>query len=413
MSAKWVAVGLLFVAGAMNYADRTVVSVVLPLLRDDLKFSDVQMGSIGVFFLWTYALCMPLAGWVGDRFSRSRTITYSFFAWNLVTLGTAFVHTAPQFYATRVLMGIAECFYIPAAIALIAEHHAGTTRGTAMSIHLAGVNLGLIAGGTAAGYIGQHFGWRPAFLVFGCIGLVAAAATALLLKDVENPEAPNVSKRGLLTSLRELSHVPTFFVQLAQAMCLAVGVWIFLNWLPLYYTESFGFSLASSGFAGTFMPQFSSTLGILFGGWLSDKAARRNPRHRLLIQSLFYIAAAPCLLPFLGQPSYGWASAMVFSASLLRATGQANEDPTLCDVLPNRVRATAIAMMNAGQCFTGGLGVLLAGYLKSGFGLKGVFAGIALLMLAAAAICAFGYFRTLPQDLRKQQLRNPALQQVS
>lgn len=412
MSRKWVAVSLLFFAGAMNYADRTMVSAVLPLLRDDLHLSDLQMGSIAVAFLWTYALCMPLAGWVGDRFSRSRTITWSFFAWNLVTLATAFVHTVPQFYATRVLMGMAEGFYIPAAIALIAEHHSGSTRGTAMSIHLAGVNLGLVAGGTAAGYIGQHFGWRPAFLIFGCIGFLGAILTATLLTDVETSGAGSRIQRSLSASLKELSKVPTFFVQLAQAMCLAVGVWIFLNWLPLYYTESFGFSLASSGFTGTFMPQFSSTVGILVGGWLSDRIARRYLRRRMLIQTLFYIAAAPCLLPFLGQPSYGWASAMVFGASLLRATGQANEDPILCDVLPNRIRATAIAMMNAGQCLTGGLGVLLAGYLKSGFGLKGVFAGIAILMLTAAAICSFGYFRTLPEDLRRHQLANEELQRV-
>ena len=400
------AVALLFFAGAMNYADRTVVSVMLPLLQKDLHLSDLQMGSIGVSFLWTYALFMPLAGWVGDRFSRSRTITWSFLAWTLVTLATAFVHTVPEFYATRVLMGIAECFYIPAAIALLAEHHAGSTRGTAMSIHLAGVNLGLVAGGTAAGYIGQHFGWRPVFFIFGCIGLAGAALTSVFLTDAEPASGTLHIHRSLGASLRELSKVPTFFVQLAQAMCLAVGVWIFLNWLPLYYTETFGFSLASSGFAGTFMPQFSSTVGILFGGWLSDRMASRYPRRRIAIQTLFYVAAAPCLLPFLGQPSYGWASAMVFGSSLLRATGQANEDPILCDVLPNRIRATAIAMMNAGQCLTGGLGVLLAGYLKSGFGLKGVFAGIAILILTAAAICSFGYFRTLPEDLRKRQLAN-------
>ncbi len=403
MDRKWTAVALLFFAGAMNYADRTVVSVVLPLLRNDLHLSDVQLGSIGVFFLWTYALAMPLAGWVGDRFPRSRTITLSFVAWSLVTLATAFVQTVPQFYATRVLMGIAECFYIPAAIALIADHHAGRTRGTAMSIHLAGVNLGLVAGGTAAGYIGQHFGWRPAFLIFGSIGLLFAGATALLLRDPAQVGAKVQGQSNLMASLRELARVPTFFVQLAQAMCLAVGVWIFLNWLPLYYTETFGFSLASSGFVGTFMPQFSSTLGILIGGWLSDRFSRGRLGRRMLLQFVFYFAAAPCLLPFLGHPSYAWASAMVFSSSLLRATGQANEDPVLCDVLPNRIRATAIAMMNAGQCLTGGLGVLVAGYLKAVFGLKGIFAGTAVLVALAASLCVFGYLRTLPEDLRKRR----------
>ncbi len=402
-NSKWIAVALLFFVGGMNYADRTIVSVVLPLIRTDLHLSDFQLGSMGVFFLWTYGLCMPVAGWAGDRFSRSRIITYSFLAWNLVTIATAFVQTLPQFYATRIFMGIAESFYVPAAIALIADHHSPSSRGTAMAIHLSGINLGLVAGGTAAGYIGQHSGWRPAFLAFGILGLILTAVTAYLLKDPVGIRTALDRRAPALSTFQELAKFPTFFIQLTQAMCLAVGVWIFLNWLPLYYTETFGTSLSSSGFVGTFMPQFSSVLGILAGGWLSDRIARRNLRNRIVAQAAFYFAAAPILLAFLWRPSFGEASAIVFGSSFLRATGQANEDPILCDVLPNQIRATAIAMMNAGQCLTGGLGVLLAGLLKSEYGLQGTFVAIAGMILLAGLICCFGYVRALPSDLRKRE----------
>jgi MFS family permease len=399
---KWLAVALLAAAGAMNYADRTVVSVLLPLIRVDLHLSDFELGSMGVLFLWTYALAMPLAGWVADRTSRSRTVALSFAAWSAVTLATAFVHTLPQFYATRVLMGLAECFYVPAAIALIAEHHPDSTRGTAMGLHLAGINIGLVIGGTAAGYLGQTFGWRMAFVVFGAVGLALASVTAAWLREPAGSAGRRAlgTKKSLVSDLALLVRVPTFGILLLQAMLLAVGVWIFLNWLPLFYTESFGLSLAKSGFNGTFMPQFSVTVGIAVGGWLSDRIARREPRRRMLMQCLCYTAAAPFLLGFLDHPAYFWTSAIVFAASFLRALGQANEDPILCDVLPDRVRSTAIAIMNTGQCLTGGLGVLLAGYLKSSFGLAGVFAGIPGLTLAAAAVCGAGYLWTLPKDLR-------------
>jgi MFS family permease len=399
---KWLAVALLSSAGAMNFADRTVVSVLLPLIRTDLHLSDFELGSMGVLFLWTYALAMPLAGWVADRTSRSRTVTLSFAAWSAVTLVTAFVHTLPQFYATRILMGLAECFYVPAAIALIAEHHSDSTRGTAMGLHLAGINIGLVIGGTAAGYVGQRFGWQMAFVVFGAVGLVLAFVTAVWLREPNGTVARRaLEKRGSLAAdLAFLVRVPTFGIQLAQAMLLAVGVWIFLNWLPLFYAESFGLSLATSGFSGTFMPQFSATVGIAAGGWLSDRIARRSLRRRMLMQCVCYAAAAPFLLGFLDHPAYFWASTIVFLASALRALGQANEDPVLCDVLPDRVRSTAIAIMNTGQCLTGGLGVLLAGYLKSSFGLAGVFAGIPMLILAAAVVCGAGYLWTLPRDLR-------------
>jgi predicted MFS family arabinose efflux permease len=275
-----------------------------------------------------------------------------------------------------------------------------------MGIHLAGVNFGLVAGGTLAGYIGQHYGWRPAFLTFGGLGLILALLCSFWLRDAEGA-GENIaegSRASLWSNLIHLARVPTFLVMLLQAMLVAVGVWIFLNWLPLYYAESFGMSLATSGFTGTFMPQFSATVGIALGGWASDRIARGGLRRRLLMQLVCYFAAAPFLLGFLSQPAYVWASSMVFFSSLLRALGQANEDPVLCDILPDRIRATAIAVMSTGQCLTGGLGVLIAGYLKSSFGLAGIFVGISLLIASAGAVCLAGYLWTLPDDLRKHRM---------
>ena len=80
---------------------------------------------------------------------------------------TGFVQSAPVLIFTRVLLGIAECAYLPAAIALIAEHHEPDTRGTAMGLHISGMQTGLIAGSTVAGYLGQQFGWRVDFFVLG------------------------------------------------------------------------------------------------------------------------------------------------------------------------------------------------------------------------------------------------------
>ena len=68
---------------ALNYADRTAISAVFPLLRADLGLSDTALGAVGSTFLWTYAVVSPFAGQLSDRFPRGRVILLSLFfgAW--------------------------------------------------------------------------------------------------------------------------------------------------------------------------------------------------------------------------------------------------------------------------------------------------------------------------------------------
>ena len=91
---KWILVGVLFLAASLNYADRGALTAVFPLLRKDLGMSDLALAAIGSFFLWSYALFSPLAGYLGDRFSRSALVTWSVVAWSVVTALTAFVQTS-------------------------------------------------------------------------------------------------------------------------------------------------------------------------------------------------------------------------------------------------------------------------------------------------------------------------------
>ena len=101
-----------------------------------------------------------------------------------------------------------------------------------------------------------------------------------------------------------LARVPSYHVLLAKAMLAGVGIWVFLNWLPLYFREAFNLTLGAAGFAGTFMLQISTVIGIVAGGWISDRAAAKSAKQRMLVQGLSYLAAAPFLLLFLTRPGF-------------------------------------------------------------------------------------------------------------
>ena len=144
---KWQVVAMLFLAGGLNYVDRTSIAAVFPLIKADLHATDFELGAIGSVFLWAYAAGAPFAGMLADRVSRSRLIACSLAAWSLIMALCGLVTGMPQLLVLRVLLGLAECVYIPASVTLIADHHGDDSRATAMGIHLAGLNLAVVVGG--------------------------------------------------------------------------------------------------------------------------------------------------------------------------------------------------------------------------------------------------------------------------
>jgi MFS transporter, Spinster family, sphingosine-1-phosphate transporter len=399
---RWTLVAVLFCAAGLNYADRTALSAVFPLLRTEFQATDQQLGGVGAVFLWAYAAASPIAGALADRWSRSRMVVASLTAWSLVTLLTAFARSMDEILFTRILLGLAEAAYLPSAIALIADYHASGTRATAIGVHTAGLTLGLIAGGTGAGYLGQHYGWRTGLLLLGALGLALALIAHFTLRDASKTDIAPAPP--ILESLQALLRRPSALIIMAEAMLVSIGTWIFLNWLPLYFQETFALSLAQAGFAGTFMLQGAGVAGLLIGGWFSDRVAGHRPRRRMLIQAVCLFAAAPFLLVFTAAPSLWLLNGCIVLFSFFNRAANNNETPLLCDLLPPRLRSTALGIFNAFNTFAGGIGVWVAGSLKATAGLAGVFAGISGIIVLAALLAAVGYAFFLEKDLNRKAL---------
>ncbi|MBL8235168.1 MAG: MFS transporter, partial [Bryobacterales bacterium] len=134
-SYRWELVFWLWCAFFLNQADRQVYSVVLPQLRTELQLSDIEAGLVATLFSLALALCVPVAGWAGDRLDRRRIVLVSLAGWSLSTLLTGFSTGLVFLVLIRsAATGAGEAFYAPAAYALMAAHHA-ETRSRAMSVH--------------------------------------------------------------------------------------------------------------------------------------------------------------------------------------------------------------------------------------------------------------------------------------
>ena len=89
----WLLVGFLGVALFLNNSDRHTVFSIFPVLKADLKFTDLQLGLTGSIFLWVYAICNPIAGQIGDRYSKRKLVTWSVILFSGVTVLTGLATT--------------------------------------------------------------------------------------------------------------------------------------------------------------------------------------------------------------------------------------------------------------------------------------------------------------------------------
>src|SRR2546425_1778523 len=180
---KWWVVVMLWFVCFFNYADRQAIFSVFELLKSEMNLSDVQLGVVGAAFMWVYAGAGPIAGLIGDRINRKTLIIAGLVFWSLITIATALSTKYSHLVLFRALEGLGESFYFPASMSMLSDYHDAGTRSRAMSIHQSSVYAGTIAGGSVAGVLGQHYGWRSSFYLFGSLGMLLGVLLLMLLRE--------------------------------------------------------------------------------------------------------------------------------------------------------------------------------------------------------------------------------------
>ena len=282
-------VALLWFVCFFNYADRQAIFSVFPLLKAEMRLTDVQLGIVGAAFMWVYAAIGPIAGMVGDRVQRKTLIVGGLVFWSLITICTALSTNYVQLVLFRALEGFGEAFYFPASMSMISAYHTGETRSRAMSAHQSSVYAGTIAGGTFAGVLGQHYGWRSGFYVFGGLGVLLGLVLLAVLKEPARAAMAERSK-GSIRGLFDNPMVAVLIAVFAGANFVAM---IFLTWLPSFLFTKFHMSLSLSGFSSTAYLQVASVLGVLTGGVLADKLSRKYKGGRMMTQAIGLFCGVP------------------------------------------------------------------------------------------------------------------------
>jgi MFS family permease len=407
---RWWVVLMLWAICFFNYADRQAIFSVFPLLEREMQLTPVELGLLGSAFAWVYGLGAPFAGMVVDRVRRKTAILGGLHVWSVICAATALSRNVRHLIFFRAAEGLGETFYFPASMSLIADYHGHRTRSRAMGLHQTSVYLGTIGGGFFAGLIGQHYGWRLSFIVFGTLGILLGIALHWLLVEPARgaaealPPELGAPRLSLGEFLRLVARTPTLVCLMGAFMCANFVAVVLLSWMPKFLYDKFGMSLAMSGLTAVLFVQLASLAGAPVGGWLADVWRRRSPRGRLTVQMIGVLGGAPFVAVCGLTSSVAVLIVALTAWGFFKGLYDANIFASVFDVVRPESRGTAAGFMNAvGWLAGGGTAPLVIGIIAQRESLGLAIALASTVYVAAAALLLLGILFFVSRDAARIQ----------
>src|SRR5438270_1033800 len=284
---------LLGTAIFLNYVDRGSLPTAAPVLKGDLKLSTESYGLAVSAFFWIYAPIQLFAGWLCDRFSVYKLLATGIFIWALSTLLVGLAGGFLSLFVLRIMLGVGESLAFPGSSKIIARHVPPERRGVANAALAMGIAFGPAVGTLAGGLMVAHWGWRAMFLVFGAVTLLWLLPWQSVVRSL--PEGTHERREPRVPAALLLRQWPLWSMSIVHAL----GNYCFyflLAWLPLFLTESRGFSktqwvyLASIGYAAQGVCAFA--YGHLSDWWTRSGRSEALCRRWMMVGSQSLAAAA-------------------------------------------------------------------------------------------------------------------------
>lgn len=281
---RWWIAGLIFLATLINFLDRLTVSILGPVITQQLGLSNLQFASITTWFLVAYTASQGLSGKLYDRIGARAGFSLSIFVWSVAACAHAFARGFLSLSCFRFILGLGEAGNWPGAAKVIAEWFPRRERALAMGIFNSGVCIGSIIAPPLIVWLQIRFGWQATFLVTGTLGFFwlalwlvfyrtpdkhrAITAEEYALIKGEQPLAPS-QRKPAVSWLQLLRFRQTWAIVLARFFTDPVW-WLYITWLPLYLYNARGFDLKKIGMFA-WVPFLTADAGSLLGGWLSGR----------------------------------------------------------------------------------------------------------------------------------------------
>lgn len=301
----------------MDEVDKNVVRGLITPLKEDFGVGDLGIGVLLSLALLFNGLITVPAGYLADRWNRSRSIGHTVVGWSALTAAGAGSVGFPMLVGFRSALGFGQAITEPSAASLIGDYYPPEKRGKAFSIQqvmlLAGTGIGVGLGG----FIGTNWGWRPALVIVAMPGLLVAwlmyklpepkRGTADMMAASGTGEIEHSDEhvdlfedgfrqfvKDMISGLREdmkvILDIRTMRFALAGVAALLFSVTALAAWLPQYFERHLYMAEGTGEALFTVLIIVGGIPGVLMGGRVADRYASKIQGGRLALPAIFIAA---------------------------------------------------------------------------------------------------------------------------
>ncbi len=365
----WLLCAMYFV----TYIVRQNVNTAGGPIQTEFGLTNTQLGLIFSAYGYPYLVFQIIGGWLADRFGPRKTLFVSGLVWAGATVATSLAYDFYSLFALRVLMGFGVGATLPTATRAMQHWVESRKRGFAQGITHSFARLGNAATPLLVAYLMSMVEWRGSFIAIGIAGFVWVFIWLWYFRD-DPKDHPSISQaelailpvrpKGPRPSVPWSALIGRMWPVTITYFCYGWCLWLYLNWLPLFFKNEFSLDIkASAIFAtGVFL---AGVVGDTMGGVFSDAIYHKTKNVRLArlsIAVLGFTGALACLLPVIYIRDINLVALCLaggfFCAELV--IGPMWAIPM--DIAP-KYSGTASGLMNTGSALAAILSPAIAGYV--------------------------------------------------
>ncbi len=402
---QWAALILCAAAIAINYLDRSTISIANPEIRKEFNISAAEFGALQSAWSLAFAITQIPVGLLIDRVGPGMLLGISMILWSIAVAAGGFASNYTQLFIARAILGVTESPAYPTAVRVTSDWFKAGDRGTPSGVFNMGANIGTAIGPPLLTALMLLFGWRYMFIVMGVVGIGASllwfwlyrdpSKAALNSTDAAYFEANRSRRSGAPITARQWSRLFLFrttWAMILGAFCSGYGIWMYITWLPGYLEGQHHVSIARTGYLAS-IPLICSIIGSFCGGYFSDRLVLLGVplvRARKLPTAFGYLASAlfTALAAYASGPEIAvlWISLAMFFLWF----AVAGKWTLITAVSPQDYCASCSSIQNFGGFLGGAFSPFVTGLIvdrTGSFVLALVIGGV--LMVLAAAIFYF------------------------
>jgi MFS family permease len=376
----WTIVGLLSAAGFINYMDRAIVSVALPVIAVDLHLGPAAKGVLLSAFFWSYSLMQLPVGWAADRCKLRWLYAGGFALWSMSCGFTGFAATLGALTAMRVLLGIGESVFMPGGMKIISVLFGPKERGLAAGLMDCGSRAGLALGAPVIALLVHGEGWQKAFLTLG-FGSVVWLIPWLAVCPSGVRETRTGPPAGMKATIKTFDR--NLLGMCLGHICYGYYWYLLVTWLPAYLVESRHMTLERAG-AFVAIPYMVFTVSEPLGGWIADRLTAlgwNERRARKVVVTVAYLSSVMLLAA--GRTANDPAAVLMLGAASPVGLATGNLYTLAAGVAPAGAEGTWLGCLNFAGNIPGIAAPIITGLLieRTGSYFPGFVVAVAILLL--------------------------------